>query len=850
MEDKKLNIFFIISSALALISAVYVFYFTVFNQIISQNQGYFYALIFGFILLIAFVLCNLFTKLIAISVNKHDSLLRRLAIIAVLVVIAVVFLFSRMRYSTSVSPDEYPIYKSAIAMINGTYSQSHDLVNDALINPGHFLYSLILSLFIRIFGEGTLAVLWLNAVLYIVCGYLAYKITELFTDRVCGVFAASLALFIPSQTFGVYTYSGEGLVGAIILGCFLSYSVLFLYDSTSGNENIEKNDEEKGTNGSKPIIALIISAVMTGIMILAEPVMIIPVVLIVVAGFCLKKEQSFKILISFAAGVVIFALLCFAKSVYMQSDIGEVIGKEFSAFDALTKQSSGAKNEFSKFFADFNADISSTEEKISDNYYFITDSAGINVYTELNASWIIVVNQIFYMFTLVMTISCIILSVKEKKDEASLVYSALFGTFALMFFTQYREGNEFVFAQMLIIASAVGIHYLYLDHHPEQKVNLNALDALEKTGRKELAKATRSNLQAARSMDEEDFVKRAEALIFVDSDEDLYKQIKIEEHKNAMTKDGHANVFDETYDDYDEDFFLDIEDDVSDPVKVTAVAPSGITEREGSDAYEVNANMHAAAKFNKESVPAWKLKQDDYDSDYFDEEDDYDKDFDDNSDSDSGADSVAGSTENAKSVDLSARSKAVATDKKAKMSFSGKKSLVKNVGVTTSEPEPEVTTIKRRTNGKKVVLAAPVIPDVPEKKVKAAKLEKSVKTEKTVKPTKAAKAEKAAKPAKAVKAEKPAKVTKVAKAAKPEKAVKVDKSVKSGKAVSTATNTINNGRAVRRVKTVGTKHAVPQNVAQMNDEDERFIPNPLPLPKKREHTGMDYDVNDFGDDDV
>ena len=404
-----------------------------------------------------------------------------------------------------------------------------------------------------------------------------------------------------------------------------------------------------------------------------------------------------------------------------------------------------------------------------------------------------------------------------------MIYLTLFGTFALAFFTQYREGNEFVFVQMLIIASSVGIHYLYLDHHPEQKVNINELDALEKTGRKEVAKATRSNLQAARSMDEEEFVKRAEALIFIDSDEDLYKQIKIEEHKNAMTKDGHANIFNETYDDYDEDFFLDIEDDISDPVKVTAVAPSGITEREGTDAYEVNANMHAAAKLNKESVPAWKLKQDDYDDDYFDEEDDFDKEYSLDEESDEKSDEKPVEKHVGK---LSGESK-----------FAGKRELAKNVGITTSEPEPEVTTISRKPRGKKVVVAVPDAVEEP----KVSKTSKAIKTSKLAKEPKAPKEAKAFKPAKAAKEPKPPKAPKPTKAPKPEKA---PKQVKKDKAVSTATNTVNNGRAVRRVKTVGAKHSVPQNIAQMDEEDDRFIPNPLPVPKKREHTGIDYDIQD------
>lgn len=781
MDDKKLNIFFIISSALALVCAVYTFYITVFNQIISQNQGYFYALIFGFILLILFVICNLFTKLIAISVNKQESRYVRLAVLGVLLCFAVIFIISRLRYSTSISPNEYSCYKAAVALSEGTYSQNHDLVNDAMINPGFYLYSLLLAPIVSIFGESVSTVLWLNAVFYILCGYLVYEITRRFTDRVCGAFAAALVLLMPSQTFGVYSFSSDSVVTAIILGCFLLYVILFLDNNETGSK-----------------VYTILALILTGVLLLAEPILVIVYILVTVCAFVFKRPRCFNMLLALVGGVVLFALLCFAKSVHMDVDFGEVVEKEASSFNPVYNQTSGMSEEFSSIFAEFNSDIATTEENISENYFFIVDSDGVNVYTELNASWIIVLNQIIYMFMLVMTISCIILSFKEKKQESSILYLLVFGGFMMMLFTQNREGHEYAFVEMLIIASAVGIHYLYLDHHPEQKVNLSALDALEKTGRKEIAKAARSSIQAAISMDEEEFVKRAEALIFIGKDEDLYLEIKSEEHTKAMITDGHANVFDETFDDYDDDFFLDEEDDSAEPVKVTSVAPSGTTESINEDAYEVNANMHAAAKLNKNNVPAWKMRKDDYeDDDFFDEEDDGDY-YD---------DTEVGETD---------------IYPKSDDSESRKKILSVNVGVTTGEPEPEVTTIKRSQRGKTVGAGL----GTTVKGVKTDMAFKTGKTEKTVKP---------------VKADKPSKSS----------------NDKNTKAVSTAINTMNNGTAVRRVKGVGSKRAVPKNIAVMSkesskdssqEEEGRYIPNPLPLPKKKEHKSMDYDF-DVRDDD-
>ena len=73
MENKKADPILMIFAAVALIATAYVLYMTVFEQIISQNQGYFYAVVFGFILLVLFLLCNLFTKLIAISAGEQHT---------------------------------------------------------------------------------------------------------------------------------------------------------------------------------------------------------------------------------------------------------------------------------------------------------------------------------------------------------------------------------------------------------------------------------------------------------------------------------------------------------------------------------------------------------------------------------------------------------------------------------------------------------------------------------------------------------------------------------------------------------------------------------------------------------
>ena len=775
MENKKFDPILMISAAAALIATAYVLYMTVFEQIISQNQGYFYAVVFGFILLVLFLLCNLFTKLIAISAGEQHTPYRKLIVVISLVVLAVLFLVVRMKYSTQLYAGDSYVYRGAVGLVDGTYSQSRDVVDDALANPSHFLYSFMLSLIFRFAEPGSTPILWANAFFIVLCGFLTYRIVRKFTNQMCGIFAAALSVIIPSQTFAVYSFTSEPMVSAIYLGAVLSLISLFSYNKRvremyDAGEYSEDRKDYAGT------VYTAFGALTIGLLIFVEPFMIIPMALMVLVGYFTHKSKALSMLLAFACGIVIMVLLCFVKSSFLQVDFGTVMTSEMSAFDPKMNHNTGQESEFSDVFHSYNVDLSSTNGNITENYIFLSDSTGAGAYTEMSASWVVVLNQIMYMFVLMMSISCIILAIKEQKDYVVVISILIVGSVVMLLFQQNRSNQKFLFVSVFIIATATGLHYLYLDHHPELKVGINALDALEKTGRKEIAAATRSNLKNAAQMSEADFVKRAKALIFVGNDEDLYHRIKAEEHRKAEGYTGKKAVVEDSFDDYDDDFFLDNEDNVDDSeVRVTTVAPSGIRETVG-DAYVPNAEMHESASeaFNNSSVPAWKRPEKFGDDEMFDEDD----------------------------VELGV----------AHSSFEGRDSIVASAPITTDEPAPEVEKISR--NKKKVSV------DVTPKKTDAVKPEK-VKKEKV-------KAEKV----------KPEKVKKEKKAA--EKPAKTYSS-------EPATSTMSGGKAIRRVKNVGTGAAAQTvsvsrtSVKPAEVKPSEPIPNPLPVPKKKDHKPIDYD---------
>ena len=174
--------------------------------------------------------------------------------------IASLFLVTKMRYSTSLYPGDFPIYRGAVAMVEGTYSQQHDLIDSANANPAQYLYSLILSIVFRIAEPGAKPFVWTNAIFIVLCGYLTYKIVTKFTNSLCGLFAALLCAFVPSQTFAVYTYSSEPMVAAIFLGAVLSLIALYSY-----NKHVKEVEEDKREVAG--IIYTVVGSLLIGLLI-------------------------------------------------------------------------------------------------------------------------------------------------------------------------------------------------------------------------------------------------------------------------------------------------------------------------------------------------------------------------------------------------------------------------------------------------------------------------------------------------------------------------------------------------------------------------------------------------------
>lgn len=735
MEQKKRNMFFFISAILTLVFTVYVLYMTVFDQIISQSQGYFYAGFFGFILLLVFLLCNLVAKLFATSESKQETLAWKIIGVLVLVIFCAIYIGSKFTLVSQLSATDSAVYNSAVSMMNGTFYENHDLVDKCLYNPAQYLYAVFLSVIFNVVGESSIAYIVVNSVLYAVCILLVYSITKKLTDRISGLIAALIYLIIPTHKFAVFNYDSNPLFSLIALLCFNLFITLFVtlkgYDSLSEFSQSADgyySDDDEDSLRLKSILFTVLTTIFTGILIFIEPVMIISVVLIVVSAFCLKKNYAFNILIAFVASLLVFTGLSALKASHMEEDFGTVIGAEIGTFDFLFDNNSVSSIDFKDAFSNFNVALSVQDDTINNTFYFLYKPNGEAAYTDLSASWIILENQLMYMFLLIMLISCIIIAMKENMVNFTPICFMFIGAVILMLFEQNRELNKNYFISLLIISCGISVHYLYLNHHPEQLVVLNTIEALEKVkdtnpGKKRMIEATPTE------MSEVDFVRRAKALVFIGNDDDLYNQIKLEEHRMAM-KSGKLRD-NGAFDDMDEEDFYDSEDEIVTPSK-----PSGFDE-------------FAQTK----RVPAYKSKP-----------------------------TVAIGDDN--------------------MYFDEEEAEAEQEQYNRENGEPTVKKINRD-----IEVVKPKVKQLPETEKKSS-VAKSAKKDKTPKQEKNTKTEK-----------------------------KFDKKVKTN--TSSSVGTINKGVAVRKIKNVDGSKAIATIETAAED---RYIPNPLPVPKKKEHKPIDYEV--------
>lgn len=523
---KGRNKYFLLLGIISLVMIVFTLFITVYDQIIIQNQGFFYAVIFGGILVLAFVLCNLFTKLVAASVNTYEAESFRIIVYIIFAIISVAFLFMRLRYDSSLPSMESNVVKTGYFIAENTLEGNNDLIFAMRMNPSHFLYAMVFSFVFNIFGQSDSVVVVVNAVFMLLASFMAFKVVDKLADKVCALITVFVFLLMPGQAFAVYSYSSEPLLAFLIFSFLNLFVIMYV--------NIDTDFSERNR-----MLYTIGCGIVAGLLIFTEPTLLIGVILTLVGLVVLKKSDKNQLLIVIAATIGSVILFGFIKMLVLGIDFGTLISDFFSSFNCFFNSTTGGNYTFSEIKECFIGFIDNQNRYINDNYFFLSGTDGA-AYSALNAAWLGLLNQLLYMFFLVLSIMCLYYAAYGNRIETMPVWAVFTSIFISIFLQSVRACNTFSFNGILIILSALCMKYLYLNHHPDVigdsfVLNINEVDTI-KDNSEGIAEESVNNKDTD-TPDElpalEDFRKRANALIFIGVDEELYQQIKREELENA-----------------------------------------------------------------------------------------------------------------------------------------------------------------------------------------------------------------------------------------------------------------------------------------------------------------------------
>lgn len=455
MDSKKVLSTKIIS-IISLIVLGYIFFISVYNQIIVQSGGFFFVIIFGGILILAFVLLSLVTKLIEITSEIKDNFMWNFVEILLICNLAYLFFAFRLSYHSSVPAEETIIYRAASLMRAGEMGdKGMDMFNHLILYPSQYVYAAVLSVFMGIADSGSRAMITLNAIVLILTAFVMDRVVRKIAGRACGVIAALCTLFIPSQSFAVYSYSSEFFFCLILLIAMDLFLILI------GTEEHDANKEL--------IVSSLLGAV-TALLCFTEPLMIICVIIFAVYFVLLKKgEGSIRIKpVAAMAGIAIAVLLILTlvKSMSLNTDIGSVISGSFSRFKLTRNLDTDEKYPIGEVFEHFHNNLDNQNTNVNDNYNFLVNEKG-EAYSRTQNAWFSLGTQMSYMFVIVMSIACAFYMFKDKKKDAIPGFLLLIGCFLVLFFRSTDEASTFFMFQILIIAAGCGLYYMYMNHHPE-----------------------------------------------------------------------------------------------------------------------------------------------------------------------------------------------------------------------------------------------------------------------------------------------------------------------------------------------------------------------------------------------
>lgn len=497
-----------IIAILSLIIFGYILFFTVYRQMISQNEGFFYVIVFGGILVLVYILLSLMTKLLAFSTESEGKAVFAILETIFIIVMSILYIKSRIEYSTSVPADESIIYHTAELIDLGDLSiGGMDIFPQLLNNPQTFIMGHFLSFIFKFTGVDPAVIVYVNTGLLLLTSLIVFIITRLLSSRICSLLAFVTCLFMPTFGFSVYSYDSQ-LFYAFIMSIALLFMVLLI--------------TKAGTNGLS-VLYIILSGLFFGISFAMEPAGIL--ILLFIMLFNKDKLLLKKSLFVLLTALIIFFGLSYLKSLSLDLSFAEIMTGFITSSNPFISEY-GDRLEFSEIFSSFNDKLDSQQKAINDNYYFLSTSDG-STFSSVNVAWLQLGNQVLYMFMLILSISCSFYMLRSKKSRAVPILSCITASFLMIFLCSGNEYNILFFIIFIIISGALSLQYMYENHHALADESFQELIAAEEESEEK---------EPEEEIDSETFMLRSQALIFVGANESYYQQIKKEEKEQKENK--------------------------------------------------------------------------------------------------------------------------------------------------------------------------------------------------------------------------------------------------------------------------------------------------------------------------
>ncbi len=501
----------IITGVLTLIAIAFILFSTLYDQIIAQNEGFFYMLIFGGILVLVFVLINLITKLIAISPQSTVSIGYTILEIFMIVLIGVFFVISRLQYENTLSVEDSLFYRAAVFINDGTLSGSLDVVTKCLNNPVDYAYAVLLSVIFKISEVDPGAVIHVNITLILMTALFAAHISHSVGGRVCAVIAFFMSLFIPSQAFAVYSYNSVPLFALTLFICIDLYIQLYLHQDMRTWMRITLD---------------CLLGIFAAIMFVTDSVTIIFLLLLIAHYFIYSDRNLRSFFITLGVFIGVFLILAAVKAGSLGVPVSKVLSHSVSRFNVKENEETGERYELSEVYESFQDEINNQNQNITENYYFLYKKDGSSI-SPIEASWLQLATNLIYMFSLVLSGSCVIYMFRSRNTKAVVIMLMSIGMLFTAFFKAMADANGFYIFEILIIFACAGLSYMYENQHPEAFVEDDIWETEEDYDEDEEAYELTEEEQ-------EEILRRARALIFIGEDEELYEEIKRDEEEERQ----------------------------------------------------------------------------------------------------------------------------------------------------------------------------------------------------------------------------------------------------------------------------------------------------------------------------